>query len=407
MHQQSYRLFWPCMTWLTFLIVCSLVAFACGARGSNWEDKRLVHVHAAAADMPEEWKGYVRIGNEPLGKGNYGEAWLARKNSSDQQVVVKFFFVTDPQTNTLLGFLSPSAATEYGIPLEGDLRDARNECETPRTIFQKTTFPEPNYVVDCIVNGVDDPERSYVVLELAGSQTLGHYMEDFHSQGPNDATRARIYKIVAKMLLEGLREFEGLYVHRDIKPANLMVSVGTTGEPKDLKFIDWGLAVPEGSTTYLGGDPEFMPPETVKFHNGENKAWGLNLAEKFTFTATYDVYAVGETLFSYVCNRPDSKSVTWRKRTYAEQLSKNYKFKPAWVKVNPKLKLDYDSDSNCDRDLKNDLKPLWDLIKVMRRPISTQSRYQKLRPLASEILESCAAVLDVDQKTGSERCLAS
>mmetsp|Transcript_52115 Transcript_52115/g.103497 ORF Transcript_52115/g.103497 Transcript_52115/m.103497 type:complete len:399 (+) Transcript_52115:38-1234(+) len=391
MHQQSYRLFWPCMTWLTFLIVCSLVAFACGARGSNWEDKRLVHVHAAAADMPEEWKGYVRIGNEPLGKGNYGEAWLARKNSSDQQVVVKFFFVTDPQTNTLLGFLSPSAATEYGIPLEGDLRDARNECETPRTIFQKTTFPEPNYVVDCIVNGVDDPERSYVVLELAGSQTLGHYMEDFHSQGPNDATRARIYKIVAKMLLEGLREFEGFYVHRDIKPANIMVSKGTDGEPQDLKFIDWGLAVRENFSGLLAGDPDFLPPETKP--GDENMQWGRTM-DRFTFHARHDVYAVGEMLFSYVCQKEkESQPVTWRRRVKEEMIKDNrrqeminYALRKPWTKT---------FLEDCNTNLENELLPLWELIKVMRLPISSTLESQKLRPLASKILVDFATLLEV------------
>jgi len=369
------------MTWLTFLIVCSLVAFACGARGSNWEDKRLVHVHAAAADMPEEWRGYVRIGTEPLGTGNFGEAWLARDASSNQQVVVKFFFVTGRPGV----FLSPSTA------ILDDLQDARNECQAPRSILQETKFPTPNYVVDCIANGVDDSERSYIVLEVAGSQTLGQYMTDFHSRQTNVTARVRIYKVVAKMLLEGLREFEGFYVHRDIKPANIMVSKGTDGEPQDLKFIDWGLAVRENFSGLLAGDPDFLPPETKP--GDENMQWGRTM-DRFTFHARHDVYAVGEMLFSYVCQKEkESQPVTWRRRVKEEMIKDNrrqeminYALRKPWTKT---------FLEDCNTNLENELLPLWELIKVMRLPISSTLESQKLRPLASKILVDFATLLEV------------
>merc|ERR1712032_1722713 len=114
--------------------------------------------------------------------------------------------------------------------------------------------------------------------------TLGQYMTDFHSRQTNVTARVRIYKVVAKMLLEGLREFEGLYVHRDIKPANIMVSKGTDGEPQDLKFIDWGLAVRENFSGLLAGDPDFLPPETKP--GDENMQWGRT-TDRFTFHARH------------------------------------------------------------------------------------------------------------------------
>jgi len=388
------------MVRLTPLIVCSLVACGCGERSgfANLQDKLVAHT--AVTDMPKKWKGYVRENTKPLGTGNFGEVWLARDNSTGQQVVVKFFFVKEYGAETVT-FLNPSTAASLGKYAEENLQEARNECQAPKDILQETSFPQPNYVAECILDGVDDADRSYLVLELAGSKTLAEYMSDVHSRyyanNIHIAKRVRIYKIVAKMLLEALREFEGLYVHRDIKPANIMVSVGPNKElgineePWELKVVDWGLAVRQGFSGLLAGDVDFMPPETVR--STENVPWGLT-NESFTFDATYDVYAVGEILFSYVCNYPRDTSVTWRRRTYNQMQTQATMLKSAIPRINRALQLGYDSDSNCMSFLHKDLEPLWELIKVMRRPAS--SSYQEpLRPLASKILTDFASLLEV------------
>merc|ERR1719195_1689715 len=171
------------MAQLTSLIICSLVACAMNERherqardGMNGRHDKLV-AHAAATDMPREWRGYDRDDIEPLGTGNYGEVWLAHNSSSDQQVVVKFFFVLDGTGKKI--FLNTSIAVSLGKFAEENLQEARSECQAPKDILQATNFPEPNYVADCFVDGVDDTERSYLVMELAGSKTLGEYMEGF------------------------------------------------------------------------------------------------------------------------------------------------------------------------------------------------------------------------------------
>merc|ERR1740123_2674549 len=87
-----------------------------------------------------------------------------------------------------------------------------------------------------------------------------------------------------KMILEGLVQLHGSYVHRDLAPRNLMLSK-TTNEKYDLKIIDFGLTVPEGTKNQTLSAASYTPYEDYALQPQD-------LAEH-KVTWRDDVYALG------------------------------------------------------------------------------------------------------------------
>jgi len=237
----------------------------------------LVSLLGAAAWPSGGLRGYEKAGY--LGRGAFGEAWLAVDKSTGEQVAVKFFYREGYNGAVTLLNLRNANAQE-----RGQLQEAGTECDTPRKIIgSKSAGPGAERFALCYANRVSDPQYSHLVLQVAGSESLEDWARS-HRGGLAGGDGLRL----AKMMLEGLAQMEGKYVHRDIKPANLMVY--TEGGKPYLRFIDFGLVVSHGKTDYVGGTPMFMPPEV----------WPV-VPRSPTFTQAFDVYSTGETLYWLLC----------------------------------------------------------------------------------------------------------
>lgn len=239
----------------------------------------LISVLDSDAWPPGGVPGYTKVGY--LGKGAFGETWLARDAKDGKEVAIKFFYRAGRYGAVEL--LNMNKAT----PQEKEqLKTAGAECDLPRSIVNAKGTPSgADRFALCLENRVSHPQHSHLVLQVAGTEDLEQYVK---KQGGR--LRPAEVKRLAKMMLEGLAQMEGHYVHRDIKPANLMVY--KEGGEVYLRFIDFGLVVREGSGGGVAGTPMFMPPEM----------WPV-VPRSATFRSSFDVYSTGETIYWLICGK--------------------------------------------------------------------------------------------------------
>lgn len=225
-------------------------------------------------------KGYSKI--KYMGKGAFGETWLAKDTTSGKEVAIKFFYRPDRYKGAILLNMQNANHNE-----KAQLRTAGTECDIPKRIIsaKKTTAGADRFSL-CIANHVNDRDHAHLVLEVAGTADL----EGWVQKNKRSVTGA-LAKRIAKMMLEALEQMEGHYVHRDIKPANVMVY--EAGGQFYLRLIDFGLVINEGnSRDGIGGTPMFMPPEF----------WPV-IPSRYSFHSSFDVYSVGETLYWLICGK--------------------------------------------------------------------------------------------------------
>jgi serine/threonine protein kinase len=243
---------------------------------------RLVSLMKTSAWPGGPFKGYEKLSY--LGKGAFGETWLAFDVKRQAKVAVKFFYRADRHGNVGM-LLNNNNANMQERRL---LQEAGNECDTPTSIIKAKRFPAGQArFARCLENAVKHQLYSHLVLEVAGSDTLEEYVKQIGG-GLSSSYLIRI----AKMMLEGLVQMEGAYVHRDIKPANIMVYKDTEDQELYLRYIDFGLVVREGAVDGASGTPMFMPPET----------WP-EVPRSVKFTHAFDIYSAGETIYSLICGR--------------------------------------------------------------------------------------------------------
>jgi serine/threonine-protein kinase len=135
--------------------------------------------------------------------------------------------------------------------------------------------------------------RPYCAMELLDGQTL--------EQRLIQDTRLD-WREAAKIGVAACRGLEAAHavgvVHCDLKPANLFLSKGPTGQPGELKILDFGIArrvseghAPvEGETHFaIAGTPEYMAPEQARSGSA--------------IDARADVYALGCVLYEICTGR--------------------------------------------------------------------------------------------------------
>lgn len=215
-----------------------------------------------------------------LGKGAFGETWLAYDHARKQNVAIKFFYRKEGYRIVLLNLQKANQQERK------ELATASEECNAPTNIIRaKKSEAGQARFAECFDNKVKDPTYAHLVMEVAGSHTLEEYLK------ANPRLPSATILRIAKMMLEGLVQMEGHYVHRDIKPANVMLYTGDDGELY-LRFIDFGLVVENGATSGVAGTPMFLPPEM----------WPV-VPAKWQMTSAFDVYSTGETLYSMMCGK--------------------------------------------------------------------------------------------------------
>lgn len=213
----------------------------------------LSSVEEPHGQLPLSPLGYELL--RKLGRGGMGEVYLARDDSADRVVAMKF----------LRGAVSQGMARFFReVRAQGRL-DHPNIVRVLSTDFSRA---EP-----------------YFTMEYASRGSLADLVKD---HGPLPPGEAAAIIATAARAVHAAHEAEVL--HRDLKPSNLLVM-----EDGTLKISDFGLArrtdVDE-TLTASGpiGTPSFMPPEQASAKFGE-------------IGPRSDVYSLGATLYHLVTGR--------------------------------------------------------------------------------------------------------
>jgi len=167
-----------------------------------------------------------------LGAGGVGEVWRARDLLLDRTVAIK---------------------------VQRD--DRRDDTAFAREARLTASLQHPGIVPIHQVGTLDDGRVFYTMEEVEGPD-LSEVLAELHRasagewrEGGSGWTLRRIAEAVARVAdAVGYAHSRGI-VHCDVKPAN--IKLGPHGE---VRLMDWGMAVPQGSRP-IGGTPAYMAPE--------------------------------------------------------------------------------------------------------------------------------------------------
>ena len=205
-----------------------------------------------------------RLGKYPvqrqIGSGATSRVYLARDPFSDRDVAIKVFQFdnhADPQQQRMLFKAFVAEASLAG----------------------KLNHP---HIVD-ILDAVQEPDHSYVVMEYVPGTTL-----EAHSEV---STLLPLNKVV-EIIFKSIRALEYAHrhgvIHRDIKPGNILLS-----ESGETKVSDFGASFqqrPAQETTQIAGvgSPAYMSPEQIRME---------------TLTQQTDIYSLGVTMYRLLTGR--------------------------------------------------------------------------------------------------------
>jgi len=181
---------------------------------------------------------------KPLGRGKFGDVYLAREKKSKFIVAIKAI-----KKKQLL-----KAGVEHQL---------RREIEIQSHLRQKNILRMFGYFFD--------EKRIYIILEFAPGGELyktltqrGHFTEGMTARYIHDLSIALDYCHKKHV------------IHRDIKPENLLI--GNRGEIKIADF-GWSVHAPTSRRTTLCGTLDYLPPEMVEGREHDNTAdvWSLGV----------------------------------------------------------------------------------------------------------------------------------
>lgn len=187
----------------------------------------------------------------PLGKGKFGNVYLAREKESKFIVALKVLF-------------------------KAQLQQSNVEHQLRREIEIQSHLRHPNILR--LYGYFYDKEKVYLILEYAAK---GELYKELQRHGHFDEKRTATY---IASLAQALHYCHTKHViHRDIKPENLLL--GLNGELKIADF-GWSVHAPNSRRKTLCGTLDYLPPEMVegKEHDSAVDNWSLGvLTYEFLF----------------------------------------------------------------------------------------------------------------------------
>jgi aurora kinase, other len=236
------------------------------ARSSSGSEKKAA---------PRQWSLRDFEIGRPLGRGKFGDVYLARERKSKFIVAIKAIKKSQLQ----------KAGVEHQL---------RREIEIQTHLRQRNILRMYGYFFD--------EKRIYLVLEFAPGGELykqltarGHFSEATTARYILDLSRAFSY-CHAKHV-----------IHRDIKPENLLI-----GQRGDIKIADFGWSVhaPTSRRTTLCGTLDYLPPEMVEGREHD---------------ATADVWSLGVLMYEFLVGSPPFEAEGYR-ATYRRISSVDLRF---------------------------------------------------------------------------------
>lgn len=201
-------------------------------------------------DLKKEPKKVWSLSNfdigRPLGRGKFGNVYLAREKESKFVVALKVLF-------------------------KQQIQESQVEHQVRREIEIQSHLRHPHILR--LYGYFHDDARIYLILEYAPKGTL---FKELQAQPLKrfDERQSAIYVKSLASALQYLHERD--VIHRDIKPENLLL-----GHKGDLKIADFGWSVhePNSMRTTLCGTLDYLPPEMVqgKPHTKNVDLWSLGV----------------------------------------------------------------------------------------------------------------------------------
>ncbi|KAG5331334.1 AURAA kinase, partial [Acromyrmex charruanus] len=182
----------------------------------------------------------------PLGKGKFGNVYLAREKRSKFIIAMKVLY-------------------------RSQIEDAQILHQVRREIEIQTHLRHPNILR--MYGYFYDPKRIYLILEYAPK---GELYKELHNQPNKRFDEVRTATYIAQ-LADALKYCHSKSViHRDIKPENLLL--GINGELKIADF-GWSVHAPSSRRDTLCGTLDYLPPEMVsgKTHNHTVDFWSVGV----------------------------------------------------------------------------------------------------------------------------------
>jgi len=212
---------------------------------------------------------------KPLGKGKFGNVYLARERQTKFIVALKVLF-------------------------KSQLQKAGVENQLRREIEIQSHLRHPNILR--LYGYFHDDARVYLILEYAAG---GQLYKELQKCGCFDERRSAAY---LRQLVDALNYCHAKKViHRDIKPENLLLSL-----KDELKIADFGWSVhtPSSQRETLCGTLDYLPPEMVENKSHDEKV---------------DLWSLGVLLYEFLCGKPPFESEN-ANETYRLIASVRYKF---------------------------------------------------------------------------------
>lgn len=198
----------------------------------------------------------------PLGKGKFGNVYLAREKKSKYIVALKVLFKSQLQ----------KAGVEHQL---------RREIEIQAHLRHPHILRLYGYFYD--------ETRVYLILEYAPQGELYKVMQK-EANGRFDEQKSAKY---IKQLSEALKYcHHKKVIHRDIKPENLLLNLRG-----DLKIADFGWSVhaPSSRRNTLCGTLDYLPPEMVESKPHDEKV---------------DLWSLGVLCYEFLCGSPPFEAET-------------------------------------------------------------------------------------------------
>ncbi|PRW56777.1 Serine threonine- kinase Aurora-1 [Chlorella sorokiniana] len=181
---------------------------------------------------------------KPLGRGKFGNVYLAREKKSKYIVALKVLF-------------------------KNQLQQSNVEHQLRREIEIQSHLRHPNILR--LYGYFYDATRVYLILEYAAR---GELYKELQRAGSFDERRTATY--IASLAKALIYCHSKHVIHRDIKPENLLL--GLNGELKIGDF-GWSVHAPNSRRKTLCGTLDYLPPEMVEgsYHDAAVDVWSLGV----------------------------------------------------------------------------------------------------------------------------------
>nr|XP_056700865.1 aurora kinase A [Euleptes europaea] len=213
----------------------------------------------------------------PLGKGKFGNVYLAREKESKFILALKVLFKVQ-------------------------LEKAGVEHQLRREVEIQSHLRHPNVLR--LYGYFHDTTRVYLILEYAPH---GEVYKELQKVTKFDEQRTATY--VTELADALLYCHSKRVIHRDIKPENLLL--GSNGELKIADF-GWSVHAPSSRRSTLCGTLDYLPPEMIEGRTHDEKV---------------DLWSLGVLCYEFLVGKPPFESKTYQD-TYRAISKVEYRFPP-------------------------------------------------------------------------------